>query len=53
MWRIAAGQPHQAEINAILRKLACGNAHFKALAGGDHPATYHVARTVDDMMAGI
>jgi type III restriction enzyme len=32
-------------------KLACGEAHFKALAAGDHPALYIKAASVDDLMA--
>ena len=32
-------------------KINCGKAHFQALAAGAHPATYLVARTVDDLFA--
>jgi len=32
-------------------KIECGKAHFKALAIGDNPAEYVVARTIDDIMA--
>ena len=31
-------------------KIACGEAHFKALAVGKNPARYIKARTVDDVM---
>ncbi len=31
-------------------KIECGRAHFKALAVGEAPAEYLVARTVDDLM---
>jgi type III restriction enzyme len=32
-------------------KIECGGAHFKALAVGENPARYRVARTVDDILA--
>jgi len=32
-------------------KIECGKAHFKALAVGEAPAEYIVARTIDDLMA--
>jgi type III restriction enzyme len=32
-------------------KIECGKAHFKALANGDSPARYIVARSLDDVMA--
>ncbi|MEQ1792959.1 MAG: DEAD/DEAH box helicase family protein [Nitrospira sp.] len=32
-------------------KIACGKAHFKALAVGDNPAEFITARNVDDLMA--
>jgi type III restriction enzyme len=32
-------------------KIECGKAHFKALAVGDNPAQYIVARTLDDVIA--
>lgn len=32
-------------------KIECGKAHFQALAVGDSPAQYVVARTVDDVLA--
>lgn len=31
-------------------KIACGEAHFRALAVGENPAKYIVARSVDDML---
>jgi type III restriction enzyme len=31
-------------------KIACGKVHFEALAGGDNPARFIVARNVDDLM---
>jgi len=31
-------------------KIECGRAHFKALAVGDNPAHYEVARSVDDLL---
>ena len=31
-------------------KIECGKAHFKALAIGDNPAHYEVARSVDDLL---
>ncbi len=31
-------------------KIKCGKAHFKALATGDNPAHYEVARSVDDLL---
>jgi type III restriction enzyme len=31
-------------------KVACGNAHFEALAVGDNPARYVVATTLDDVL---
>jgi type III restriction enzyme len=33
-------------------KIECGKAHFKALAVGEAPARYVVARTVDDVLNG-
>lgn len=32
-------------------KIECGRAHFKALAVGENPAHYRVARSVDDIFA--
>lgn len=32
-------------------KIACGKAHFKALAVGDNPAEFVTARNIDDLMA--
>jgi type III restriction enzyme len=32
-------------------KIECGKAHFKALAVGDNPARYRVARSVEDIFA--
>ncbi len=32
-------------------KIACGKAHFKALAVGDNPAEFVQARNIDDLMA--
>ncbi len=32
-------------------KIECGKAHFKALAVGENPARYAVARTVEDLLA--
>ncbi len=32
-------------------KIACGRAHFRALAVGESPARYIVARNVDDVLA--
>lgn len=34
-------------------KIKCGKAHFKALAVGESPAEYVVARTVDGLLAGL
>ena len=34
-------------------KIECGKAHFKALAVGESPATYVVARTLDDVLSGM
>ncbi len=31
-------------------KIECGKAHFQALAVGDNPAHYEVARSVDDLL---
>lgn len=31
-------------------KIACGKAHFRALAVGENPARYVKARNVDDLM---
>jgi type III restriction enzyme len=31
-------------------KIECGKVHFKAIAVGEDPAKYVVARTVDDLM---
>ena len=33
-------------------KIACGKAHFDALAGGQNPAQFKVARTLDEALAG-
>jgi type III restriction enzyme len=30
-------------------KIECGKAHFKALAVGDNPARYRVARKLEDL----
>lgn len=32
-------------------KIRCGTAHFKALASGENPAEFVVARNIDDLMA--
>ncbi len=32
-------------------KIACGKAHFQALAVGENPARYVVARSVDDVLS--
>ena len=32
-------------------KINCGRAHFKALAVGENPAQYIVARNIDDVLA--
>ncbi|MEQ1715501.1 MAG: restriction endonuclease subunit R, partial [Hyphomicrobium sp.] len=32
-------------------KIACGKAHFKALAAGENPAEFITARNIDDLMA--
>lgn len=32
-------------------KINCGKAHFKALAVGESPARYEVARSLDDLLA--
>jgi type III restriction enzyme len=37
--------------NAERAKIECGKAHFKALAVGDNPARYVVARSLDDVVA--
>ena len=34
-------------------KIECGKAHFKALAVGESPAQYRVARTLADLLATI
>ncbi len=34
-----------------IAKIACGEAHFQALATGESPAQYVVARSVDDVLA--
>jgi type III restriction enzyme len=34
-------------------KIKCGTAHFEALAAGENPATYLVARNIDDLMAKV
>ena len=34
-------------------KIKCGKAHFEALAVGDNPASYLVARNIDDLMAKV
>ena len=34
-------------------KIKCGKAHFKALAVGESPADYVVARTVEGLLAGL
>lgn len=34
-------------------KIQCGKAHFEALSVGDAPATYLVARNIDDLMAQV
>ena len=33
-------------------KITCGRAHFKALAVGESPAEYRVARSIDDIFNG-
>jgi type III restriction enzyme len=35
------------------KKIDCGMAHFKALAVGDYPASYLVARTLDDVFISV
>ncbi len=35
------------------KKIDCGIAHFKALAVGDYPASYLVARTLDDVFKSV
>lgn len=32
-------------------KVQCGQAHFKALAAGENPARYVVARSLDDVLS--
>jgi type III restriction enzyme len=34
-------------------KIRCGEAHFQALAVGESPASYLVARNIDDLMAKV
>lgn len=34
-------------------KIECGKAHFKTLAVGENPASYLVARNIDDLMAKV
>lgn len=34
-------------------KIKCGKAHFEALSVGENPATYIVARNIDDLMAKV
>lgn len=34
-------------------KIKCGRAHFEALAVGENPASYLVARNIDDLMAKV
>ena len=34
-------------------KIKCGKAHFEALAVGENPAAYLVARNIDDLMAKV
>jgi type III restriction enzyme len=34
-------------------KIECGKAHFKALAIGENPAHYEVARTAEDLLAKV
>ena len=34
-------------------KIKCGKAHFEALSVGENPATYMVARNIDDLMAKV
>jgi type III restriction enzyme len=34
-------------------KIACGKAHFKALAVGESPARYEVRRTVEELLADV
>jgi type III restriction enzyme len=34
-------------------KIRCGKAHFEALSVGNEPATYIVARNIDDLMAKV
>jgi type III restriction enzyme len=36
-----------------IKKIGCGMAHFKALAVGDCPASYLVARTLDDVFKSV
>jgi len=34
-------------------KIECGKAHFKALAVGESPARYVVARSLEDVLSSI
>jgi type III restriction enzyme len=34
-------------------KIECGKAHFRALGVGESPATYLVARTLDDVLGNV
>ena len=34
-------------------RIRCGEAHFSALMVGEAPAKYRIARSVDDLLAGI
>ena len=34
-------------------KITCGRAHFEALGGGENPASYLVARNINDLMAKV
>jgi hypothetical protein len=34
-------------------KIKCGKAHFEALSVDENPATYMVARNIDDLMAKV
>lgn len=53
---ISWSRPRAASFTDDLRdkegaKIACGKAHFKALAVGENPAEFITARNIDDLMA--
>ena len=39
--------------DAEVGKIQCGRAHFEALAVGDSPAKYHVARSVEELISSV